>query len=93
MNGSTFRERKAARKQHFERYVKGWKLRPCSACDGSGYYEADGSPPCGACDGTGKERYKPKLCCACGEPLTDIEQAHYEINCQRCEIRQYKYET
>jgi DnaJ-class molecular chaperone len=25
----------------------------CSACSGSGYYDADGSPPCGSCGGTG----------------------------------------
>jgi DnaJ-class molecular chaperone len=27
----------------------------CYACNGSGYYDSNGSPPCGACDGTGLE--------------------------------------
>lgn len=54
-----FHERKKERKEYYERYVKGWKQRNCTACNGSGYYDHDGSPPCGACDGTGKETYKP----------------------------------
>jgi DnaJ-class molecular chaperone len=55
----TFRERKACRKAYYDKYVHGWKLRDCTACNGSGYYDHNGSPACGACDGTGKERYKP----------------------------------
>ena len=55
----TFHERKQARKEYYENYVKGWKLRPCSACNGSGYYDHNGSPDCGSCDGTGEERYNP----------------------------------
>lgn len=55
---STFHERKAARAEHYQRCVHGWKLRQCTACAGSGCYDAWGSPPCGACDGTGQERYK-----------------------------------
>ena len=54
-----FHERKAERKSYYERFVRGWKLRPCGACAGSGRYDNTGSPRCGACDGTGKERYKP----------------------------------
>lgn len=54
-----FRERKQARKDHYLRYVHGWKQRPCTACNGSGRYDNDNSPPCAGCDGTGKERYKP----------------------------------
>lgn len=53
-----FRERKQARTEHYEKYVKGWKQRACSACNGSGYYDDNGSPKCGACEGTGKETYK-----------------------------------
>jgi DnaJ-class molecular chaperone len=56
----TFRGRKAARTEYYEKFVKGWKLRKCGACNGSGYYDHNGSPDCGACDGTGKERYKPQ---------------------------------
>lgn len=56
---STFQERKAERKARNERFVYGWKLRKCTACNGSGYYDSCGSPPCSGCDGTGKESYKP----------------------------------
>lgn len=55
----TFYERKKVRKEHYEKYVKGWKLVDCTACSGSGYYDHNGSPPCGSCAGTGKERSKP----------------------------------
>lgn len=55
---SDFLTRKAERTEHFKKYVAGWKLRPCSACNGSGRYDHNGSPPCGACEGTGKERYQ-----------------------------------
>jgi hypothetical protein len=56
---STFASRKAARREHYKRFIEGWKLRACSACAGSGRYDHDGAPPCGACGGTGRERYKP----------------------------------
>ena len=55
---TTYRERKAARKEYYENYVHGWKTRPCSACAGTGHYDHNGSPKCGSCEGTGKERYK-----------------------------------
>ena len=55
----SYHERKKARADYFERFVRGWKTRPCSACMGSGRYDHNGSPRCRACDGTGKERYKP----------------------------------
>lgn len=54
----TFHQRKADRKEYYERFVKGWKLADCTSCSGSGYYDSNGSPPCGACEGTGKERQK-----------------------------------
>lgn len=56
---SNFHERKQQRREWFERFVKGWKLRDCVACNGSGYYDNNGSPRCSGCDGTGKERVKP----------------------------------
>jgi DnaJ-class molecular chaperone len=56
----TFHERKAERTAYYETYIKGWKQRKCTACNGSGYYDHNGSPPCGACNGTGKEWYKPQ---------------------------------
>ena len=55
----TYEERTAKRKERYEKEVKGWKQRPCGACNGSGKYDNHGSPPCGACNGTGRERYKP----------------------------------
>lgn len=56
----SFRERKKQRTEYYEKYIKGWKQRDCTACNGSGYYDHNGSPYCGACDGTGRETYKPK---------------------------------
>ena len=56
---ASYQERKRARAEYYRRYIHGWKLRPCLACNGSGRYDNNGSPECGACDGTGKERYKP----------------------------------
>lgn len=56
---STFHERKAERSEHFRRFVHGWKLEKCGACNGSGHYDNNGSPPCGCCGGTGKERVRP----------------------------------
>ncbi len=53
----TFKERKALRADYYNRFVHGWKLRNCTACNGSGHYDSNGSPRCGCCDGTGKERY------------------------------------
>lgn len=32
----------------------------CSACNGSGYYDTDGSPPCSCCSGTGKKEISKK---------------------------------
>ena len=55
----SFIERKEQRKDYYEKWVKGWKLRRYTACNGSGHYDHNGSPPCSACDGTGKERYLP----------------------------------
>jgi DnaJ-class molecular chaperone len=53
-------ERKQKRRERYTSFVEGWKLRPCSACSGTGRYDHRGSPKCGACGGTGKERYKPE---------------------------------
>ena len=55
----TFRERKEERKQFYNKYVHGHKLRTCCACAGSGRYDNFGSPKCSSCNGTGRERYKP----------------------------------
>lgn len=57
---SAYRKRKRERVEHFDRCVKGWKLRTCGACNGSGRYDHHGSPACGSCSGTGRERYKPQ---------------------------------
>ena len=58
---ATFKERKQARKDYYDKFVKGWKERDCSACAGSGYYDSGNYPDCGACEGTCKETYKPEL--------------------------------
>lgn len=55
----TFRQRKAQRKEYYEKYVKYWKLRDCIACGGTGRYDNTGSPVCSSCEGSGKERYLP----------------------------------
>ena len=52
----TFAERKAERKEYFEKYVYKKKLVKCIACNGSGYYDHNGSPKCEGCNGTGKKR-------------------------------------
>lgn len=54
-----FNERKRKRTEHYKKNVEGWKLGKCIACNGSGYYDHNGSPKCSSCNGTGKERYKP----------------------------------
>jgi DnaJ-class molecular chaperone len=48
-------KRKAERTQKYWAQ-HGLKLVQCSACYGSGRYDANGSPPCGLCHGTGKVR-------------------------------------
>jgi DnaJ-class molecular chaperone len=53
-----FSERKQKRKEYFEKYIKGCKQQPCISCNGSGYYDHNGSPKCVACNGTGKEMHK-----------------------------------
>ena len=59
LNGDlTFKQRKEIRTEIFNKFVKGNKLVNCTACNGSGYYDNNGSPKCGACDGTGKVREK-----------------------------------
>lgn len=54
----SFAGRKAYRTNHYEQFIKGWRLRPCVACAGTGRSDTTGSPRCGACQGTGRERYK-----------------------------------
>lgn len=54
----TWATRKKERSDYYKKYVHKWKLRPCTACAGSGRYDHNGSPPCASCNGTGKERYK-----------------------------------
>lgn len=49
---------KARRAYAYFTYEYGWKLRKCTACNGSGYYDDDGSPKCGGCDGTKVERFR-----------------------------------
>jgi len=53
-NSDTFQERKRRRTEYYMRFVYKKKLVKCAACNGSGYYDNDGSPSCSSCDGTGK---------------------------------------
>lgn len=55
---NTFKERKQYRTDYYFKYVYRWKLRPCSACSGSGYYDNHGNPKCAGCNGTGKVKFK-----------------------------------
>ena len=60
---STYQERKQARKEHFEKYVKGWKIKTCTACSVSGFYDFNRNgrtPKCSSCGGTGKEKCAPE---------------------------------
>ena len=50
----TYQERKAERTAAYKNKQKSLVM-DCSACSGSGRYDARGSPKCGACEGTGKE--------------------------------------
>ena len=58
--GWTWTERKKERTEHFFKYIYKNKLKTCTACNGSGYYDTmlrDGTiPQCGCCNGTGKMR-------------------------------------
>lgn len=59
---STFHERKAERTAYLTKYVYGWKLVKCVACNGSGFYDYGRNgktPKCSGCDGTGKTRVSP----------------------------------
>jgi len=58
---SGFIERKKERTSRYMKEQHGWKLRTCSACSGSGYYDHNGSPKCSCCNGTGKERYNANI--------------------------------
>lgn len=54
---SGFHEEKRRRTKYYYRFVYKWKLRKCGACNGSGYYDDNGSPKCSACNGTRVEKY------------------------------------
>ena len=42
-------------------------------CNGSGYYDNQGSPSNGSCGGTGKEKYKPGCIKTSAVPNSDTE--------------------
>jgi len=58
---SDWLRRKAARANAYFRWHFGWRRRDCTACNGSGRYDHNGSPRCGGCDGTGKELFRGPL--------------------------------
>lgn len=49
---------KAKRTKQYFLHTYGWKLKACTACNGSGRYDHVGSPECGSCDGSGKEAFR-----------------------------------
>jgi DnaJ-class molecular chaperone len=49
---------KLSRATHYFKYVYGWRQQDCTACNGSGRYDHNGSPKCSSCEGTGKETYR-----------------------------------
>lgn len=59
MEMDDYQKRKKDRTEYYFKFIYGWKLEKCCACNGSGYYDNNGSPKCGACNGTGKTRCKP----------------------------------
>jgi len=52
---SDYWRQKLCRTLYFLRFEYGHVQRRCTACNGSGYYDHNGSPDCGCCDGSGKE--------------------------------------
>lgn len=61
-----FRQRKAARKRHYETCVKGWRLRDCHTCNGKGV--RSNATPCPACSGNGRKRAQPN----CKTPIESL---------------------
>lgn len=60
---STFHERKAQRTAYLTKFVYGWKLVKCGACNGSGFYDHSRNgktPKCSNCEGSGKARVSPQ---------------------------------
>ena len=54
-----YRKRKALRTEFYLKNIYQKKLKPCGACNGSGYYDTTirgKIPKCSSCNGTGKER-------------------------------------
>lgn len=56
-----FHERKKERTENFFQNIYRWRLRTCTACNGSGHYDSFHSPKCSSCDGSGRERFLYKL--------------------------------
>ena len=66
----SFYDRKAWRTVYNLRFRFGHKQTKCGACNGSGYYDNNGSPRCGACNGTLTETYKSDK--AWNDPLPPV---------------------
>ena len=49
-----YRRRKEDRRVEYNKNV-GRRNVTCVSCNGSGYYDHNGSPECSSCDGTGKD--------------------------------------
>jgi hypothetical protein len=48
-----YQRRKQERRERFAAEY-GVKMKPCTACNGSGHYDHNGAPKCYVCEGTGK---------------------------------------
>lgn len=83
-----FHTRKKERTEYFFKYRYGYKQRPCYGCNGSGYYDDNGSPRCGGCEGTGKEYYASPLQIAMryylnnGRPIIQVEKNENKKSCK-----------
>lgn len=55
-----WKEYKKLKEEWYLKYIHKNKLKKCSACNGSGFYDHsfphNRNPKCGCCDGTGKVR-------------------------------------
>lgn len=74
---SDYLERKQLRTALYDA-KHGVKMVVCSACSGSGYYDARNSPKCGACNGKGKH-YPSTL----ERELYDIQRSSWGLPVQR----------
>lgn len=86
----TFHERKLDRSAKFWAYSYGWKQRPCTACNGSGRYDVNGSPKCGGCEGTGREAYKGRKHDALWQAFRAAHPSNERVHAMLNELRRWR---